>query len=168
MPNGARSSSSIFFSRACGAWSVAMQSMVPSTSPSMIASTSAAVRSGGLILKLESKPRRLSSVSVKWCGQASAVTRMPRRFASRIRATPPPVETCMAWSRPPVTSARAMSRPISTSSAAAGIPPRPSTSETSPSCITPPRESSSTSSCARIGLSNIRQYSKARRISSAS
>ena len=44
----------------------------------------------------------------------------------------------MTCSRPPVASARAMSRLVITSSAAAGMPGRPSTSDTSPSCITPP------------------------------
>ena len=65
MPNGAWSISRIFFSRAWGAWSVAMISIVPSLSPPITASTSLQVRSGGFILKLESKVRSFSSVSVK-------------------------------------------------------------------------------------------------------
>ena len=82
--------------------------------------------------------RRHSSVSVKWCGVASAVTRTPRSFARRRASTLLTVETCITCSRPPVASARAMSRLVITSSAAAGMPGSPSTSETSPSCITPP------------------------------
>ena len=75
-------------------------------------------------------------------------------------STLPALETCMMWIRPPVASASEMSRPAITSSAAAGIPGSPSTSDTSPSCITPPWVSSRTSAWLRIGLSNIRQYSK--------
>ena len=44
IPNGARSSSSIFFSRACGAWSVAITSMTPAATAARTAARSAAVR----------------------------------------------------------------------------------------------------------------------------
>ena len=47
MPKAAWSNSSCFSCVACGAWSVAMQSIVPSASASMSASRSASVRSGG-------------------------------------------------------------------------------------------------------------------------
>ena len=41
-----------FSVRVCGAWSLAMASMVPSARPSLMAATSSAVRSGGFILAL--------------------------------------------------------------------------------------------------------------------
>ena len=132
MPNGARSSSRIFFSGACGAWSVAMISIVPSLRPPITASTSLQVRSGGFILKLESNVRSRSSVSVKWCGQASAVTLTPRRLPSRTSSTERAVEMCWMCSRPPVISARRMSRATMMSSAAAGMPPSPSRIDSKP------------------------------------
>ncbi len=54
MPNAAAAHSQSLSSRACGAWSVATMSIVPSARPSRTASTSAAVRSGGLTLKVGS------------------------------------------------------------------------------------------------------------------
>ena len=50
IPGGASSSGCSLSAAGCGAWSVAMASIVPSTTPSMSASTSAFVRSGGLTL----------------------------------------------------------------------------------------------------------------------
>jgi D-3-phosphoglycerate dehydrogenase len=50
IPGGASSKGRSFASGACGAWSVAMTSSVPSFRPSIIACTSASVRSGGAIL----------------------------------------------------------------------------------------------------------------------
>ena len=167
MPKGAWSISRIFFSRAWGAWSVAMISIVPSLSPPMTASTSLQVRSGGFILKLESNDRSSSSVSVKWCGQASAVTRTPRRWPSRTSSTERAVEMCWMCSRPPVISARRMSRATMMSSAAAGMPARPSRIDSNPSFITPPTVSSGTWQCCMITRSNILAYSSARRISAA-
>ena len=75
-----------------GAWSVAMQSMVPSASPSINASTSRLVRSGGCIFVLASQLRTASSVRTRWCGVTSAVTRTPRAFASRTSRTAPAVD----------------------------------------------------------------------------
>jgi hypothetical protein len=51
MPFAAASNSRSFSTAECGAWSVAMQSMVPSARPSRTARTSSAERSGGFILK---------------------------------------------------------------------------------------------------------------------
>ncbi|VWM12125.1 Uncharacterised protein [Collinsella intestinalis] len=51
MPNGASSNSRDFSQSECGAWSVAIVSTVPSMTPAMSASASAAVRSGGFTLK---------------------------------------------------------------------------------------------------------------------
>ena len=52
MPIGACSNGTSFSSRACGAWSVATQSMMPERSPSMSAWRSPSVRSGGFIFML--------------------------------------------------------------------------------------------------------------------
>ena len=51
MPGGASLNGRSFDSGACGAWSVAMASMVPSHRPAMTAATSSSVRSGGFTLK---------------------------------------------------------------------------------------------------------------------
>src|SRR5256712_3993141 len=92
-PKAARSNSPSFSESACGAWSVAMQSTVPSASASISASTSRLVRSGGAIFVFGSQVLTASSVSTRWCGVTSAVTRTPRAFASRTRRTAPTVET---------------------------------------------------------------------------
>ena len=54
IPGGASSNGRSFASGGCGAWSVAMASMVPSASPRLIAATSASVRSGGFTLNIGS------------------------------------------------------------------------------------------------------------------
>ena len=51
MPGDASANSQSFSSGECGAWSVAMQSMVPSASASRSASTSSSSRSGGFTLQ---------------------------------------------------------------------------------------------------------------------
>ncbi len=51
MPFIAASNSRSFSTAECGAWSVAMASIVPSASPSRTAFTSSRERSGGFILK---------------------------------------------------------------------------------------------------------------------
>ena len=126
MPKGAWSSSCIFFSLACGAWSRGdgvdravgqAGDAPPRRAPGRAAAGSSCSWSRSV--------RRHSSVRVKWCGVASAVTRTPRCFARRRASTLLSVETCMMCSRPPVASARAMSRLVITSSAAAGMPGRP-------------------------------------------
>ncbi len=60
---GACSNGTSFSSRACGAWSVATQSIVPARSPSISAWRSLSVVSGGCIFMRVSKPRTSSSVS---------------------------------------------------------------------------------------------------------
>ena len=50
MPGGAWSSGSSLASWVCGAWSVAMASIVPSARPARMAATSSSVRNGGLTL----------------------------------------------------------------------------------------------------------------------
>ena len=58
VPIGASSHGTSFSSRACGAWSVAMQSIVPSRRPSISAWRSASPRSGGFIFSRVSSARR--------------------------------------------------------------------------------------------------------------
>src|SRR2546428_2464318 len=96
-PLAAWSNSPSFSLSACGAWSVATQSMVPSASASISASVSRFVRSGGAIFLLASHQRTASSVRSRWWGVTSAVTRTPRAFASRTRRTAPAVERCAMW-----------------------------------------------------------------------
>ena len=57
VPIGASSHGTSFSSRACGAWSVAMQSIVPSRRPSISAWRSASPRSGGFIFSRVSSER---------------------------------------------------------------------------------------------------------------
>ena len=66
--------------RWCGAWSLAMQSTVPSARPSTSAARSRSERSGGFILVWVEKPlfATSSSVRIRWCGATSQVTRRPR------------------------------------------------------------------------------------------
>ncbi len=54
IPGRAADHSHSLSSAACGAWSVATASMVPSASPARSAATSSPVRSGGLTLKVAS------------------------------------------------------------------------------------------------------------------
>ena len=49
MPEGALANSRAFSSAVCGAWSVAIMSIVPSASASISACRSASVRSGGFM-----------------------------------------------------------------------------------------------------------------------
>ena len=87
MPIGACSKGTSFSSRACGAWSVATQSIVPSRRPSISAWRSASVASGGFIFMRVSMPRTSSSVSSRWCGETSALTRQPRALAAATAST---------------------------------------------------------------------------------
>ena len=52
---------------------MAIASSVPSASPAWHAATSAALRNGGAIFAFVLKPSVASSVSVRWCGETSAV-----------------------------------------------------------------------------------------------
>ena len=137
--------------------------MVPSASASRSASTSRLVRSGGAIFVLGSQLRTASSVSSRWCGVASVVTRTPRALASRIMRTAPAVERWAMCTWAPVSSASTMSRATMTSSAAAGSPLSPSSVETSPSFITASRARWQSSAWLMIGVPKGREYSMARR-----
>ena len=76
-PKGASSNGTSFSSRACGAWSVAIASIVPSRSASISAARSSSARSGGFIFTFGSSERTASSVRQRWCGVTSAVARTP-------------------------------------------------------------------------------------------
>ena len=72
-PIAACSKGTSFSSASCGAWSVAMQSIVPSRRPSISAWRSASVRSGGFILK-----RRRVEAAHLLVGEAEVVRASPR------------------------------------------------------------------------------------------
>ena len=80
-PKGASSKGTSFSSETCGAWSVATQSRRPLLSASTSALRSLSARSGGFILRLGSSEATHSSLSVRWCGVTSAVTRTPASLA---------------------------------------------------------------------------------------
>src|SRR5207245_1483995 len=68
-------------------------SMVPSAIAARSAPTCSCERRGGATVKAGSNERTASSVSVRWCGVTSHVTRSPLAFARRIASTAPDVET---------------------------------------------------------------------------
>ena len=74
VPIGASSNGTSFSSRACGAWSVAMQSIVPSRRPSISACRSDSVRSGGFIFMPRVEPLQHRRV-----GERQVVRATPRR-----------------------------------------------------------------------------------------
>ena len=98
-PIGATSNGCSFSSRECGAWSVAMQSIVPLRSASISAWRSLSVRSGGFILKLASSERTASSVRQRWCGVTSQVTFTHAALAASIASTDSRADRCWMWMR---------------------------------------------------------------------
>ena len=99
-PIAACSKGTSFSSAWCGAWSVAMHSMVPSRSASISAWRSASQRSGGFILKRRgSRLRTSSSVRQRWCGLASALICTPAALAARTASTDSAAERCWTWIR---------------------------------------------------------------------
>ena len=131
MPGRAYPHSHSLSCTACGAWSVATTSMTPSTSagPQRGHVGVGAQRRVHLEHRVVALGAR-SSVSSRWCGVTSAVTRMPRRLAQRRISTLPAVETWQTCSRAPTCSASSTSRAMIASSATAGQPGRPSRAET--------------------------------------
>src|SRR5664280_39830 len=87
LPIGACSKGTSFSSRACGAWSLATQSSVPLRRPSISAWRSASVLSGGCIFMRVSIPRTSCSVSIRWCGETSALSLQPRAFPCSTAST---------------------------------------------------------------------------------
>jgi hypothetical protein len=69
VPIGACSNGTSFSSRACGAWSVATQSIVPVAQALDQRLAVSSVASGGFIFMRVSIPRTSSSVSSRWCGR---------------------------------------------------------------------------------------------------
>ena len=113
-----------------------MQSIAPERSASISAWRSSSVRSGGFILKRESRLRTASSVSVRWCGVASQVIWIPSAFACSTAATDSSAERCWTWMRAVLEQRPARRRARSSSTRETdGIPASPSAAETSPSCI---------------------------------
>ena len=94
-----------------------------------------------------------SSVRVRWCGVASAVTASPSALAAASSDTEPRVETWAMWTRAPVWRARTTSRATIASSAAAGIGLRPSRVATAPSWATPSPARWRSSQCEITGMS---------------
>src|SRR3989454_2102503 len=90
IPFGAAANCCCLSCTACGAWSVAITSIVPSRNPSLIACTSCQVRSGGVLLAWVVEPRTASSANEKWCGQTSALTPVPRDLPPRTIPPQPP------------------------------------------------------------------------------
>src|SRR5712692_1491231 len=159
--------------------------MMPSESAPTMACRSLSLRRGGDIFACVSEgstggasscrkagteagtPATASSVSVKWCGVASAVTRTPRAFASRMARTVPAALTWATCRWAPVISARSRSRCTMATSAAAGIPGSPSRVATAPSFMQPGPVSVRSSACTMTGRPRSCAYSKARRITPA-
>ena len=142
---------------------------VPSARPARTAATSASVRSGGFTLNTGSNDAHSASVSVKWCGVASARDGTRRSaLAARTSATDPAVERCRKWTRPPV---RRAEREVAHDHRAP--PPRRAARRCRAAPTTRPRacdrrrERSSSQCCARI-TSRSAAYSNARRMSAAS
>ena len=101
MPIGASSKGTSFSSRACGAWSVAMQSIVPSFRPAISAWRSASERSGGFIFsRVSRRSSNAVSMSVRWCGLTSQVIFTPRALASATASTDSRALRCWMWMRP--------------------------------------------------------------------
>ena len=101
VPIGACSNGTSFSSRACGAWSVAMQSMTPSRRPSMSAWRSRSVRSGGFIFIRVSSAADVLVRQQRWCGVASQVTCTPAAFAAATASTDSTQLRCCMCMRPP-------------------------------------------------------------------
>ena len=164
-PSPPASNGTSFSSSECGAWSVATQSIVPSRRPSISAWRSSSVRSGGFILKRESRLRTASSVSVRWCGVASQVI----RDAGRLRRARPPRPTraherCWTWiARLLVGGERGVAGDHRRLRDRRDRRRARARAETSPSCITPSPESSGSSSCSAIAPPTRRWYWSARR-----
>ncbi len=97
----------------------------------------------------------------------SAVTCSPSSLARRTDAMLPRVEMWAMCTRPPVRAASRTSRSTMISSASAGMPRRPRAVDTAPSCMTPPAARVGSSQWSMTGMPKIRQYSSARRMSSA-
>ena len=95
----------------------------------------------------------------------SAVTSIPRCLAQRTMSTLPAVDRWHTCRREPTCWASSTSRAMIDSSATAGQPARPSSAETTPSCIWAPSVSRGSWACWAMTPSKDFTYSRARRIS---
>src|SRR6202790_2246372 len=98
-------------------------------------------------------------MSVKWCGVTSQVTFSPRDLAQRTCSSDALAERCATCNRAPVSSASCTSRATHTDSAAAGIPGKPRRVDVTPSRITAPAASDTSSECSITGIPSDWQYS---------
>ena len=106
----------------------------------LIASTSASVRSGGCTLNTGSKRAQHASVSVKWCGAASAVDRQAARLRRAHELDGARGRQCRKCTRRAgELGAGSRSRATIAVSAAAGRPGMPRRLDHAPSCMCPPR-----------------------------
>ena len=166
--------------KVCGAWSVEITSIILSRSPTLSASTSFLVRSGGVILKLVSASasaaitffstsisgailRISSEVSVKWCGHTSAVTFTFFCFARSTIMTESSVEQWHKWSFAPVSWLSMISLATMISSTELVIPFNPSSLACSSSFMTPPLTRFLSSQCASTTMPNFAAFSIASR-----
>ena len=141
VPGGDRSNSASFSSTACGAWSVAIASIVPSASPSAAPRDPRRVRSGGCTLRF------VSYVDQVLVGEHEVVRRdlggHPHALGLRAADAAPPTARVDRWhrcSRPPV-SAREREVARDDDLLGLGGPPREAQrAECSPSCICPPSD----------------------------
>ena len=169
-PNGASSNGASFSCRACGAWSVAMQAIVPSTQrPRRAPAGRPRCASGGFIFALASSERTSSSVRAEvvradLAGRAARPAARARRSAS----TDSRAERCMQVDRPVLVARRARGR------ARPSSPRRPTASRRSrarprrrPRASGRRARASAPRSGARAGRSATALYCSARRISPA-
>ena len=96
-------------------------------------------------------------MSVKWCGVTSHVTPKPSAFAQCTCSSESFAERCAMCNLAPVSFANCTSRATQTASAAAGMPRRPSRVEVTPSRISAPAASETSSACSITGKSSDRQ-----------
>ena len=135
IPLGALVKSTFFSSAVCGAWSVAIISIVSSIRPAIILSLSSADLRGGFIFANTPYSKTSSSVRVKWCGVASAKTFTPIDFAYLIKSTALPELICCMSMQAPVSRASIQSLATIISSDTLGAPLRPNLSAIGPAFI---------------------------------
>ena len=112
--------SRVFSSGVCGAWSVAIMSIVPSISASHSGWLWRASRTGGFTRRMPPRRSMSAVLSSRYCGQVSTVTSTPRALAARSRNSESAALWCAMCTRAPVHSASVSTRPMASISATAG------------------------------------------------
>ena len=159
MPKGAASMPRDFSCCVCGAWSVAMTDIVPSSSASTRASLSCSSRNGGAIFAFGPKVSTALSVRRRWCGVASPETGIPVFLAIRSISTLPLELRCCRCTLHPVSAASIMSLATMSSSAERGCPLYPSLFAQLPACITPTADSDLSSQWSMTGMPRLAAFS---------